>query len=660
MTRAVSVNLPAIIRRPAEYKDLDVTALRAIAQAAVNVELFTVPLYMGTLYSIQGMHQITGRNDFYHHRLWPGPAPTAPRPEDELTANEKAFNIIYSVFIEEMLHLQLASHLAYAVGVTPKFDSPALQTRFHGWECYGPDLTVIPHIVDLRDTITYGEVKVNIAAISQKQVKLFLAIEQPDERAKEDLIPLGLRPSGNAYFPRVPFEGWTKDKVEADLPMFGTIGTMYQCYLDYMGIRYDDDTTLWDYVFFQNQRDLFNVHDKGHPQREYPGFDATLGTAGFQRAMDMMDAITNQGEGSILIRPDTLAVVEERYRPSDKAMKADYPSYDDMGNQVSSAIAAARSSYGGIDHYERFQELERLRPDVVTWRKWFETHGVWTADDLVTDGYKPDGDKYKLPLPDAVAAALNEMADKAHRAHSLELFSTIACGSIAGITTVLNTYFSEPGKTFPYPSMVGAGDRMAICWAVLGEPPNLRLGVNPPDPSQLYHCCQGLDLTTPNVDCAAKEIFHACRGSNVCKAQGGCGFVQKTTGGGPGGGPCGFLLVATKEVGEGDEVVYSAPGDNKCAAFGGCAVPISASQIFPVGGTMQLFDFAEAKPFAPEPITGPAGHLAFERGDNVHDVAYKAYLAVLAERASRSANPLPTPPPKPVPNTLRLAFPPST
>ena len=35
---------------------------------------------------------------------------------------------------------------------------------------------------------------------------------------------------------------------------------------------------------------------------------------------------------------------------------------------------------------------------------------------------------------------------------------------------------------------------------------------------------------------------------------------------------------------------YSAPGDNKCATFGGCAVPISASQLFPKSGTMDLFD----------------------------------------------------------------------
>ena len=122
------------------FKDVDIAAISAIAQAAIDVELFTIPLYMTSLYSIQGMHQITSQgNDFYKGRLWPGPAPSA----DPKTANEKAFNIIFSVFIQEMLHLQLASNIATAIGVTPTYTGPALQNADHGWICYGPTLTVI-------------------------------------------------------------------------------------------------------------------------------------------------------------------------------------------------------------------------------------------------------------------------------------------------------------------------------------------------------------------------------------------------------------------------------------------------------------------------------------------------------------------------------------
>jgi hypothetical protein len=110
--------------------------LRAIAQAAVDVELFTIPLYMTSLYSIQGMHAITGQgNDFYQGRLWPG-SKTSANP---VTANEQAFNLVFSVFIQEMLHLQMAANMATVLGVSPNFTDTALQDDRHGWTCYGPD-----------------------------------------------------------------------------------------------------------------------------------------------------------------------------------------------------------------------------------------------------------------------------------------------------------------------------------------------------------------------------------------------------------------------------------------------------------------------------------------------------------------------------------------
>ena len=58
------------LRDPAK-RETDKAALQAIAQAAIDVELFTIPLYMVSMYSIQGMHQITSKgNDFYRGRLW--------------------------------------------------------------------------------------------------------------------------------------------------------------------------------------------------------------------------------------------------------------------------------------------------------------------------------------------------------------------------------------------------------------------------------------------------------------------------------------------------------------------------------------------------------------------------------------------------------------
>ena len=76
---------------------------------------------------------------------------------------------------------------------------------------------------------------------------------------------------------------------------------------------------------------------------------------------------------------------------------------------------------------------------------------------------------------------------------------------------------------------------------------------------------------------------------------------------------------------------------------------MSASQVYPKSGTMQLFDFTGTGN-KPEPIA----KMEFAAGDVVHDVAYRAYLQVMQHRGK---TPPKTPPP---PSDIRLAFPPST
>ena len=125
-----------------------------------------------------------------------------------------------------------------------------------------------------------------------------------------------------------------------------------------------------------------------------------------------------------------------------------------------------------------------------------------------------------------------------------------------------------------------------------------------------------------------------------------------------GGGSCSSSLVADTAIGmrtfggscnpfAGQR--YSAPGDNKCAAFGGCAVPISASQMFPKYGTMDLYKFERDGSGWKHVPTGEV--LLFRRGESVHDVAWAAYKKVMG---------LPDTRPPPAPTALRLAFAPST
>jgi hypothetical protein len=456
--------------------------------------------------------------------------------------------------------------------------------------------------------------------------------------------------------------------------MFGTIGWMYQCYLDYLHLEYTDGSRLWDAIYNANgqQNDLFNNFDgSGHPMREFMGFESTIALTyrdiAFKQMANMMDAITDQGEGSILKErvalQAQLQAVEQRYRPSLTALQSDYPSFTDTGALTKSADAVARFDNDGKDHFERFAEVLTLVDAVVTWPAWLKQHGPWTAADLQTGGNAPPA---KIPPAADIAAALNTLADPAHgRADNYKLTSQAAIGALAGVTTVLDSYWNASAQakapvTFPFPSMAGSGDRVAICWAVFGETPDLSIGLAPPEKNTLYHSCQALDYTAPPGDagsnqCAPVQVFHSCRGSNGCRAQGGCGFAQLTTG----GGSCHAMLstgtaIGTRSFGAGCNPFaggpYSAPGDNKCGTFGGCAVPISASQLFPKSGQMQLFKFERegTSGWTSVPIDTP---LLFRVGDNVHDVAWAAYKKVMG---------LDDKTPAPPPNPLRLAFPPST
>lgn len=692
------LSLSAAAPRPAAQWRTDAAALRAIAQMAVNVELFTIPLYMTSLYSIQGFHPITGGGTaFYQGRLWAGAKTSA----DPKTANDKAFNIVFSVFIQEMLHLQMAANMATVVGVSPTFTGAPLQDDNGGWLCYGPDKSIIPGIIDLKDTRAHEDVAVNIGPLDETALRLFLAIEQPEADARANIR----EGKEKDYFPKVPFKDWSYGD---PLPLFGTIGWMYQCYYDYLNLRYDDGSTLWSRVFNPKavQNDLFNSSGSGgHPMREFMGFETTIALTypdiAFEQMVQMMDAITDQGEGNTINRGGAglMKAVQPKYQSNDAALKSDYPSYSDAGKLLPSADAEARYSNDPKDHYERFGEIQGLLHELVTWPQWLARNPTWTAEMLTGPGLDP-ANPYGLPSPADVASALNALTvDPTSEA----LLSQAVVGAIHGVTSVLNGYWAVPalGKTaplFPFPSMSGSGDRMSTAWAILGKAPDLSRSLPPPATGALYHSCQGIDFNGDGTNsCAQVEVFHSCRGSNLCRATGGCGFVQPTTGGGncssavatrapalascsAGGGGCGAPSLAAADPaqkgggascgspGPGkdptagcgpppvDATLYSAPGDNKCGGFGGCAVPISASQVFPKAGTMQLFDFVDDpdKGWHSVAIDGPDGQLKFSYGEKVHTVAWRAFSEVMKQRGKTPpANP-------PADDNIRLAFPPST
>lgn len=661
---------PELKERDPVNKDLDKAALQAIAQAAINVELFTIPLYMISMFSIQGMHQITSSgNDFYQGRLWPGASPSpAPEKDPDTPTNAQAFNHFFSVFIDEMLHLQLASNIAKALGVMPTYNSSELQDKNFGWTCYD-NKTVLPHILDFQDTINgYNDITVKLDALTLAQNRLFLAIEENEEDAKSIIDPQKV---GN-YFPSVPFADWSAGDTEENLPLFGTIGWMYKCLWQYMEIEYTDGTTLFEYVFNRGtlERDLFNAGSSYH-KPEYPKMPTMAsGEINSQNAMEnilnMINAITDQGEGSGVAewirRMRGLlqyALVEEQFRPDEAALDFNYPNYTDTGKQDNpSGDTVARSKNGGMDHHDRFKAINDLllTGKVVTWDKWHASGNKWTAEMLKTAGY--DLNKWPLPSADEIAAAMNNLKSVGS---NYDIFSTVATGSIAGITRVLSGFWTNEMTSFPSPSMYGSGDRVSICWAIFGQFPDITKGIQDKTAGTLYHACQALNLEQPGNSCAPVEVYHSCRGSNDCKAEGGCGFVQVV---GESKVMCGqkVLLEQLMPTQSLQKILkfYSAPSDNACAGSGGCAIPISASQLYPLPDStkpdqktaeMELYDFVGK---TGDPVKLP-NKLTYSMGDKVYDIAWNAYLEVLKHRNTK---PLPDKPE--VPSDLRLAFPPST
>lgn len=492
---------------------------------------------------------------------------TSARPK---TNNDKAFNGVFSVFIAEMLHLQLASNICKAIGVVPSFTSQALQNTNYGWTCYSFRNTIIPHIIDLEDTTTFEDVKVNVGPLNAEQVRLFLAIEETEEMA-ENAIKEGAR---TKYFPDVPFANWQPENTEADLPLFGSIGYMYLCLFRYLTFEYTNGTTLWDHVYKKKflQRDLFNTQTSGHPAAEYPGMSATVNEQAQDDALnqiiDMIQGITDQGEGhgvipeirQIAVRllknqsKARLQAVDLNFQPDKEALEKDYPTYDDKGNQMpNSRDAEARSHYGKMDHYETFAEIQKMLTEetadpILTWDQWHAQGHAWTADMLQTPEHV--NNKYPIPQAGEIAGALNRLKQNDNE-KNYEMISQVVTGAIKGVTTVLNDYWNGKTGTFPFPSMAGSGDRMSLCWAIFGKAPDLSKGVTAKTPGILYHACQGMNLDANNVTnpnhCAAVEVFHTCKGSNTCAAEGGCGFVQSTKGGGSCGGSssCGTSAKST-------------------------------------------------------------------------------------------------------------------
>jgi Ferritin-like len=115
-------------------------------QHALNLELWTVPLYLTALYSIKDLKKLK-HNEYPH-----------------------AAKLILSVVVQEMLHMELVCNLSNALGYSPMFPHPNYDEQ-KGIPFIHPNKDYLP--ADLNGYIVKPQ------ALNQQCLRLFCAIELP-------------------------------------------------------------------------------------------------------------------------------------------------------------------------------------------------------------------------------------------------------------------------------------------------------------------------------------------------------------------------------------------------------------------------------------------------------------------------------------------------
>ena len=255
------------MKHPLQWNKSD---LHRHLQHALNLELWTVPLYITALYSIKGLKEIK-------HSEYP-----------------EAAKLIYSVVIQEMLHLELVCNISNALGVSPRFNLPTYDER-KGIPFLHPTKDYLPSAL-------HGY-KVKPQALNENSLRLFCAIELPHP-ARETV--------------------WENEK------SYSCIGEMYKALA--IGI-----SNLWDECYIGDERNtrqknIFKEYHNTHGRHH--GFSITVRSK--ETACKAMDAIVEQGEGADSAR------VPSDFRPPDVT----------PGQEFNTA-----SYKGQLSHYQKFRML---------------------------------------------------------------------------------------------------------------------------------------------------------------------------------------------------------------------------------------------------------------------------------------------------------------
>jgi len=452
------------------------TRVREHLQNAVYLEMWTVPLYLTSAYSLDTpVSKKTHRPEFANV-----PTTKDGKPDfakfDQKDYNQYAFNNILSVAIQEMLHVELAANILNAV--RPKEDESPVTFTGKGSNPQPPKSA--PQYDEppacLADDVLPRGVKLRLGQFDENAARLFQWVET------EQKIPPGF-----------DVEAWHKT--------YNSIGNFYTslmygvkaCWEDLYpkGGREKDDFQRDDWetaaksvpgggllkAIFMQPSSQSSANSKGLLQQvSYKDFSVKIYGSqeeALVRAEAAMTAITVQGEGA-----GGSQEIPKKFQPT-----------GDPEDDIELALDK-------VSHYERFTEL------------------VGLAKAKKFSYVKPDAS----PDPSLYAVVLNQ--------------------SFSSYLMSLNDAFAAKGS-MSIGAMAGLGNRTLQAWQnnvpaeqmYQWESPDK---YNDPTGKKGYHACQGLDPAAKgaNASCAlmsdgktASAFYHTCATTNMCKSQGGCGLA---------------------------------------------------------------------------------------------------------------------------------------
>ncbi|MBS3913623.1 MAG: ferritin-like protein [Bacteroidetes bacterium] len=255
------------MKHPANWNKSD---LHQHLQHAVDLELWTIPLYLTSLYSIRDLTKLK-------HVEFP-----------------EAAKLIFSVVIQEMLHVELVCNVCHALGYNPKFKFPSYDVT-KGIPFIHPPAHAIP------DEVKGYEVR--IQELNKESLKLFCAIELP--HPKKEII-------------------WEKES------RYNSIAELYEAIK--VGIK-----ALWDSNYVgdeKNTRQKNNFSEYNNQHGKKHGFSVVINS--LESALKAIEAIIEQGEGA-----------DSRHVPSDFQ-----PHAVQEGQEFDSAWYK-----GNLSHYQKFRIL---------------------------------------------------------------------------------------------------------------------------------------------------------------------------------------------------------------------------------------------------------------------------------------------------------------